>query len=402
MGQNNFLANPFSLYGITWSFVLLIYQLGWSHLVPNLSRGYIIFLSSTICISFILGYIFYSKKIFTYKPLSVIPFDYLKKCSVILYILFILEIICAREIPFISYLLGNRENDYTDFGLPFVHVILNGGLTVGALFSYYGYISINNTRRKCIKYLVIFCIPFLLMFNRGGMMFCFLGCLLIYLMKIKNLKKIIIKISILLLLVLYIFGLLGNLRTDVGDAKNLLLEFGHATDSFKESGIPPEFFWSYIYIATPLANSQNMVNVDNRMEPSLKAYRDFTCFELLPELIAKRISTDTMHRQEKDLIFDSFNVCSVYGRTYKYLGWWGPIFMYVFWIFWVIVTIGLIPKKSPFYVPAIASVNLITIMNLFDNMFVFMGLITVPFIFIILSVFFKHGSKNFSGLCNIQ
>lgn len=394
-GNNKFISNPFVLYGVTWLCVILVYQLEWSYLPPKLTTGYILFFAITISISFLFGLITHKRKIFIYRPLTVIDFRIAKKFLYILWGMFLFEIIAARDIPLLSYILGNREKEYTDFGLAFIHVLVVNGFTILILYSYYGYRSMNDRqiKRKCIKYLLFSALPFALMFNRGGLMFGVLGCLIIYLMSTRNVAKVLIKIMTLIIGILFIFGALGNLRTDVAGAKNLLLEFGEAKESFKESWIPSEFFWSYIYIATPLANAQLMVDKGENIEPTASSYRDFICFELMPEIIAKRISSETMHRQEKDLIFPAFNVCSVYGRTYKYLGWWGPIFMFSFSIFFIIVTVGLIPKKSPFYVLGVTEVCIITIMNLFDNMYVFMGLIPQPFILILLSHFYRNHGK---------
>ncbi len=77
--------------------------------------------------------------------------------------------------------------------------------------------------------------------------------------------------------------------------------------------------------------------------------------------------------------------------------------MFAFTVFFIFVTIGLIPRDSPFYVLGIVEVSMVVIMNLFDNMFIFMGLIPQPFMLILLSLKYrKHRAKqNSAGQCAV-
>ncbi len=404
--QNKILTNPFILYAITWIGVLLVYQLEWSHLCPKLSVGYRLFLLSTCFISLLLGLATHQKRYFSYNPLRVINFRTCRKVIYWLLLLLFLEIIAARGIPLLSYISGNRETEYTDFGLPFLHVIVVNGLMICVLYSFYGIISTEDktTKKYGYKNMILAILPFFLMFSRGGIMFCILECLILFLMSRQRISKVLFKLAAIFTFILFGFGALGNLRTDVEGVKSLILEFGKATEEFKSSCIPDEFFWTYIYIATPLANAQHMVDQNPVVDIDAACFRDFAVFELMPDLVSKRISDGkNMQRQEMDKILDAFNVASVYGRTYKYLGWWGPVYMFAFTVFFIFVTIGLIPRDSPFYVLGIVEVSMVVIMNLFDNMFIFMGLIPQPFMLILLSLKYrKHRAKqNSAGQCAV-
>lgn len=94
------------------------------------------------------------------------------------------------------------------------------------------------------------------------------------------------------------------------------------------------------------------------------------------------------------LVLPALNVSSVYNGSFLCMGWYGIILNYIVYIFFITVTIGLISKKSPYYVCLLTSVNLITIFNLFDNMFVFMGLIPVPFLWLLLDKFKNYTFKK--------
>ena len=60
----------------------------------------------------------------------------------------------------------------------------------------------------------------------------------------------------------------------------------------------------------------------------------------------------------------------------------------------IIININIIPKKSRYYFPMIVSVDIIVVLNLFDNMLTFMGLVPQVFIFLLLYLTSKLRFKN--------
>lgn len=384
---NKFILNPFTLYSLTWLLVLSTYNLGWGTLYPKLSWEYQLFFALTITFSTLIGYVTYKKQIFRYRPLRRIRVKLCRKVIILLLILFLIEIYFSGGIPILSYLRNAGDIKYTEFGLPFIHVIVVNGSMVCLWYSFYAIKSTaeKSIKKNCIFNIILSFLPFVLMFNRGGMLYCIAGCILLQLMAATNLKKHLALIGVFITFVLYIFGVLGNIRTDISDTKNLILEFGQATDEFKNSPIPKEFFWSYIYISSPLATAQNTANYYEGKELKDDAITKFILFELTPEIISKRIKPTGFEADPPKLIAPMFTVGSVYARSHTSIGWAGPITLYLFFIFFIIVTIGFIPKKSDFYILGIVAVCLVTIFNLFDNMFIFMGLIPVPLILILCS-----------------
>lgn len=388
---NRLTSNPFIVYSLTWLLVLGVYSLGWSYLLPPLSNYFIIFLLSTIIIAFLIGYYFYKKKSFKYLAPDAFRFKSIQKTLIVLYLLLAIEFVAVKNIPILGYLNGTVDVKYTEFGLPFIHVIVANGFNLCILVSYYSYLVSQNKRQKHRYILVIIFsfLPFVLMFNRGGIMYGFMGCTILYFMYCKTITKSIIRIGILSLFVLYLFGLLGNIRTDVKGVNNLILEIGEATPQFQNSSIPKELFWPYMYIASPLASARIM-NDKSTGGNSIEDYRDMFLFEFTPQIISKRVSDIyEIERKPPMLISKGFTVSSVYGYASLYLGWFGPILMFVFSIFFIIVSLGIIPNRSPYYPIALAEVSLITIMNAFDNMFIFMGLVPQLFMLILLCRKFK-------------
>ncbi len=81
-----------------------------------------------------------------------------------------------------------------------------------------------------------------------------------------------------MVVLLYFFGVLGNYRMVKSSSNEYFMEVAEATDSFRNSRIPKEYFWSYIYISSPLANLQNNIN-ENR--PEQIRVKDFISTELI-------------------------------------------------------------------------------------------------------------------------
>lgn len=378
--RNRLLTNPFILYSIIWLFVLFVYKLRWSELFYELSNDIIFFILVTSFISLILGIVFHKRKIFSYRPLNSFSVRKIKRVILILYGLLSLEFISAKGIPLFGYVgLGNKI-EYSDFGLPFIHVIIIAGFSMMCMYVYHCMLSSKDrkVRLNLLKYLSTSIFPFILIFNRGGIIALAIGIGSIYLMATDKLHKGLVKICITAIVVLFLFGMAGNVRTDIADVNNIILEIGEATDEFRESTIPKELFWGYLYIASPIANCQYTIRQNPNVQITMERMRDFVIFEIFPELVSKRLGSMLgLERVNNPLIVDSLNVSTIYARPYMYLGWYGIILMFISILFFVFFTMSLVSRVSSLYVTTIAAINIIIVQSIFDNMLTFMGTISI-------------------------
>ena len=393
--HNRFLTNPYILYSIVWIFVLCVYRLQWSTFYSPLSHNLVLFILSSSFISFIIGIIFHKKKIFSYKPLPSFSLKKIRLLLIVLYVLLFIEFIFARTIPILGYIGIGPKMKYTEFGLPFIHVIVVAGFSLMCLYAYHCTLSCNTKRTKLkLKYYVLISImPFVLIFNRGAIIACIIGLGSLYLMSCKKLIKSLLKIMLGGIFVLFAFGILGNVRTDVNDVKNIILDIGGATEDFKNSPIPKEFFWGYIYVASPIGNCDYAIKQTPTVLPQITDMRDFMIFELLPELLSKRIANMLqIEQQYNPLVIKSLNVSTIYARPYMYLGWWGMIYMFMYIMLFITLVISVIPKASPYYDIAISTINIVIVQSIFDNMLTFMGVI--PTVILICIISFKYFIKR--------
>jgi hypothetical protein len=399
-----YFANPFILNGVTWLFVWLLYNLGWSRLFPPLSEELTFFVIFTSIVSICIGVATLKKHTISFRPLKNPKHKPLVIWLVIFYLLFLIEAAVAGTVPLIGYATGNVTIEYSEFGLPFIHVIIVNGIS--ALCTYATYcLKSTSVKKDKFKFLVI-CVstfvPFILMFNRGGIIANIIGILILSLVTSKRPIRLLLKCMISLIALLFLFGLAGNIRFGKSGMEKFA-QVAKPSDTFTETHIPPEFLWSYIYIASPLANTQNTITNSNWSQSDSEDAQNFVIYECTPEIISKRIAgeqDESNFANRAILISSSFTVASIYGRAYNYLGWTGLWLLFIFLLIFITINIKIIKKSSNYYFPMIVSVDIIVVLNIFDNMLTFMGLVPQVFIFFLLYLFSRLRKQNIRNFSN--
>lgn len=367
------LKNPFYIYIISFLLVFAIYGLGWSDLYPNLSFSIIFFFVITFIIFFFLGYMFDKLRVLHYMKLSMEKIGS-KPLNFLLFLWggYIIEFIYFGEIPLLNLIKGIEGVNYKEFGIKSLHVLLISFNSFLIVYLFHCYISTKKSR--ILVYYLLSILPAILVVNRGMFLIGMLSSLFVFLMSRKRfltIKQLLFTTTVLLV-ILYFFGVLGNLRSAAGDPLYIPKE-SMASDTFMESSIPKEYYWTYLYGASPLANFQYNVNSTKEVDFNLF---DLVLFELTPDVISKRIAY-TFDRQPPDpyKIREWLTVGTVYSRAYSFAKWLGPILIFIYTTFVIIITIGLVPKRNSYHVSTVAILSTLIFMNTFSNMFIFSGLI---------------------------
>lgn len=385
------LSNPFYIYIYSFLIVFITYTLGWSNLYPNLSLELIFFFILTFLVSYIIGKLSVLNKKLKFSNIKYDNKIYL--VTLFIYIGYIIEFIYVGNIPFISIIFGKNYN-YTTFGIPVFHVLL---VTFSSFYTIYVFhIFISTYKFKIFLFYLLNLSLSLLIYNRAMFLYLITSSIFIILLKhAKNINiRLIIKLIILVLVVLLIFGILGNIRTNSIINRNslfsteIILNTFEATSGFKNSIIPKPYFWSYLYISSPLANLQKNINEYSRNK-KFSDFVSFINFELLPDFISKRIKkTLNLTPKNELLIHNNLVVSTYYSGAYIYLGWYGIIFMFFYTIAFIYIYI-LIIKQNKYFVTGLVILNTIILFNIFSNMFTFSGLSFQLIYPIILSLRFK-------------
>ncbi|SCH20791.1 hypothetical protein [Romboutsia sp. 1001713B170207_170306_H8] len=374
--------NPYYLYSISLSLILVLYNLGWSNLYPKLSTVSMIFFISTIIISIVLGY-FYDKKFVQKKVDKRNPLN-IGILSILILLGNVLEFIYEGAIPFVEIAILKNDYVYIHYaGIPTFHVIL---FTFNAFLAVYTFHRLLVEKKKIyIVYFLINLLPSLLTYNRGMLMMIVISCVSVFVLEmwkgLLSLKNIAF-LSIFAIVFLYIFGIMGNVRSNYNhDTKGnvndstYIMAVGEASDSFRNSIVPKPMFWGYIYMTSPLANFEENVRYYNNVPLNLENTSKFLKTSILPDFIGKRIeSISPQEYDEVKQVSPHLTVSSMFSSAFVNSGWGGVILIYVYFALLVLVYRYLLGNDSQFLITGMAIMNTITMLNFFSNMFTFSGL----------------------------
>lgn len=372
--------NPFYIYVAGFILAFLIYSLDWSELYPDISADVKWFFAVTFLIFIALGLFSDNYKLIRRAP-SRTQIRFLSRLTAGLFVLYALEMAAERDLPLLSILLGRPGIDYREFGLPLLHGILtsfNSFLIAHAFSTYMSQKSGGALRIYLLLYL-----PALLMVNRSIIFFGLITTVFIYLHYLKRVRAgTQVKLAILILIGLFAFGWIGNLRSG-GD---YIYEQSRATEEFMESGIPREYYWTYLYAASPLANFQNTINKRHNTDPDIAG---FLFYENLPRAISKGLGESLgLNRIELARIVPWLTVGTAYARSFAYIGWYGPYLLFFIHLALYLVFLLLVPPRSSYHVTAVSVLSVIVLLNIFTNMLIVTG-ISFQLAYCVLFAFFE-------------
>jgi hypothetical protein len=190
---------------------------------------------------------------------------------------------------------------------------------------------------------------------------------------------------------LFLFGWLGNLRT--GDEEYILKVGGANTRVFGEV-VPSEFFWSYLYMSSPLANLALSIEANESIRHFDLA--TVVLLDIIPDVISKRM---TSINEEwilfRPLIDPALTVGTIFARPYFFAG---PIGAAVVFL-WTLLIIHLslkVSPRNPYSVTVLGFANAMAFLCVFTNTAVFSGTVGPIYICLALGLFkrLKWGNRK--------
>lgn len=393
------MINPYFVYFISFFFVFIVYQLDWSYYYPELGFPLVAF--------FIFTFIFCIPLAFFFKKIKLTKFYTVPYDNKLFYLTILIWIGYLVEFVYQGIPLFNSNIQYKDFGIPTFHVILVTFQSFITVYLSHVILSEKNTKNKR-KYWVLFLInliPPLLIVNRGMIIFNLLSSVFIFMFKKKALSvKKILNLSLICLICMYLFGLIGNVRMNKNYSENnnifntsLILNIGGATNSFKHSIIPKPYFWTYIYIASPLGNLQNNINKTNEFTKKNSSILDFINSEFIPDFISKRISKAyNFSGVSVWLVRKELNVSTTFAEAFSMWGWFGMLLMFLYILIFPLIYLYILYRlKSQFFLTGLSILCTMYLFLPFSNMLVFSGLsfqLVYPLIFSFVKIFKRKNS----------
>jgi hypothetical protein len=367
------LFNPFYWYSIVWTLVLLVYSLHWSTAYEPLNGGLLSFLIATIVVSLGLGFLF-NRWFPRVLSIARAPNFWVWLAINVLFLASIAaNFIYAKSVPLLSSLFGDNGYVYANFHpIPtFYPFVMTFGLFYFAYscFCFFYADSAEKSRWLSFISMALIGIVLLLMMNRGDLMLCAFVFVLFALGRIPWRRwmvfPIILIVFVLFLFLLYLFGGIGNIRMGYGWNDSAYIENLVQIRSDFPSWIPKQFLWAYAYIATPIGN----VNFEMLHTPtSTNLIKLLLC--VVPDAISRRIAPDFY--RSGALVFQYFNVSSIYSGGWVYGHYWGMAFLFLAQMVWCAVPF--LFRRYPWGLVNAGLVSCIVALCFFDNILVFTGI----------------------------
>jgi len=363
-------------------------------LCTPLDTGLLIFLVFTIIFSFIIGYT--QRKKFQINIKSENPHKN-KNTTLLFIIIFILFFINSKEIPIVSILGGKSISDISMKGIPHFNIIIASSSIV---YSFYlSYLFVVYKKKDLLYENIIIILFHILLVARQNILIIILGFIYFFysskkeeiknsLIQRKKRTKRIVLLFLISAFILYIFGIIGNFRYGSKFKWNetyMIENLGKINDNWP-SFLSKQYFWSYIYVVSPLANlNANVIMYKNSSTDYRKYFSEF-----IPEFINEKING------KKDAVYlpvKSLNVCTTYVRAYNYFGYLGLYVMFFVYMFIITLITNLCYKHNTTLFPTIVmSLTYVLWFTFFDNTIVY----SISSLIIIISFLLCFKYKNFT------
>ncbi len=265
----------------------------------------------------------------------------------------IFEIAYSGGLPLI-WAFNGSEKDYTNFGIPSLHGVLNG-----LYFFLIGGIAINYLMQPSTYtkwYLIaLICWP-VLMLGRGILLTSLIQLLVLYLF-IRGMKLAVFAKAIAIgLIAVVAFGVIGDIRGRESPFRYLVAkQYETAFDA-----LPSGFLWVYVYATAPLANyafNAETVQPDGQFT--------YSSVNLVPSLLR----TDSLKRADNfEFVDQNLNVSTIFASSHSDFGYVGDAslscLLIVYSFYWYTKLLS-----SPIFILPYSMVCCVMIFSVFYNLF---------------------------------
>lgn len=327
MPRGSRLAHPVIVFGAVWTTTFALYGLHLSYQLIY-GAGQFLYVYCEIIGSFLAGYLYITALLFglargdrpasgtssfelhTLTPQAAdLVWRRTKMLLAVWALMTCVEVAVSGGLPIVWLLTGNTKT-YQDFGIKSVHGFLLSMLLACAMVSFYLYLETQKKRYLNVPLLSL--LWFIISITRGFFVALVLQMIFLYLCVHRLRAKQIVKLTAAIVALVILFGLVGDVRSG-GDA--LIRAVAEPTQRFP-TWLPSGFLWVYIYVATPLNNLFNTI----QMSPSVSGFSiAATTSHLFPSFIRKVFFSATT-LSNGDLVNSSLNVSTGFVSPYLDMG----------------------------------------------------------------------------------
>jgi oligosaccharide repeat unit polymerase len=369
-----YLANPASIYMLVWLPTLLLFLMGLTSNIQKVKLETLMLVLGNILSFYLIVTLFAGGKRIARLKLNAEDVDvtvlrsFAKKLLVAWFFGTLVDIYFSGGVPLMWALAGDVSRNYTDFGIPSFHGIINACYLLGLTCLFF-YRLLTKSRKALLMILILLTWP-VFMLGRGILLSALMQILALYLLLNRvSIQKIGFLVFVGLLLV-YLFGLTGDMRGYVNPFSYLITP----ESAWFFDNLPSGFLWVYIYVTTGINNLNANIDILN---PSYMPW--YSVSNLVPSAIRSIFSDD---KRNDLLIFvnESLNTSSFYAGYISDFGAFGA-FLIVALIqsIWAWFFISAIKRKNVSEILAYSIVLQCVIFSVFYDLF-----LLLPYLFQIL------------------
>ncbi|SCB95328.1 O-antigen polymerase [Kosakonia oryziphila] len=328
----NLIFGPLAIFFIVWNIVLFLYSLHFSKLLYY-STLQAFFATYLIIASFFIGWLImrvvtnYSQNDHVHTITESFISQLIRRVKIFFWfwsMMTVFEVVYCQGVPVLWLIIGNGKT-YFDFGIASIHGFLNSLILATSLVSYYLYLMTGNKRHLLIPLFACFWALIVISRNLLIVNVIQMAILHFYFTKINYYK--FAKSILLLLILILIFGVVGDART----GKTTFFELAAVNDNYPD-WLPSGFLWVYMYLVTPL---NNLIHVFNTISPEWNIGLDNSTILLIPSFLRNLIYGDLTYDSTYYLVTQAFNVSTAYIDPYRDLGYIGVFLLAFFSGFFV-------------------------------------------------------------------
>lgn len=312
--SSSILANPVVVYVGVWSFVLVLFSLGLvNHFVEPTPVGLV-----TVFFGFLTSFSAFFISAHWPPNRKILSIDLcigsLNRFVMILLIIWglgsFVDVLYSGGVPLQWVIMGWEGKNYTDFGIPTLHGMLNACYLQAVTILFYCWM-VRKKRRDGILICILSFWP-VMMLGRGIFLSAALQMVAVYLIMHRVRFKSIVGILISVMVLVVLFGVLGDMR-DTPNPFDYLVE-DKAKDFF--DFFPSGFLWVYVYSTSSINNLFS--NIDSVIPVGFPVY---SISNMFPSVFRIAFGMDPRNDQF-DFVDQNLNTSTIYAG---YVSDFGPI-----------------------------------------------------------------------------